>query len=412
MNRLPNIVSAAALTALLGTTGCDSFLDVTNPNIVEASAIDPEADGPMIAWSAFQDFVAGYGDILVNTAWFTTEAWTGDSSDLRSEIGRRDIDPSNSRLLGDVWIRFSRGLATSENAAEILEETANAASNIHLARVSLSAGYSYLMMAETFCRGTARGGPPLDEAEMLDLAVARLERARSVGAAAGGAAGTAIANAAAVGLGRAHLQAGQPSQAASAVSGVPAGFAFLLYTADDPANRERLGNRFWEETVDRESFVTPPTYVEYSDSGDPRIDYRDRGVLARDGFLYFHAQDKYSGWDAPYRLTSGLEARYIAVEAAGDQAAMLAFVNERRAVGGHEPLSGLTGDALLTEFLRQKSVDFWLEGKRMGDFRRHGMLVPWVLPAGAEFYKPSAGPVGTETCFPLPVAETSTNPNF
>lgn len=411
MNKTKTIL-LAALASVAGVAGCDSFLNVTNPNVVEGDAIDPAADGPMLAWSAFQDFVAGFGDILVNTGWFTTELWTGDSSDLRSEIGRRSIDPSNSRLLSDVWIRFSRGLATSENAIEILEDAQGAGSNIHLARVSLSAGYSYLLMAETFCVGTARGGPPLDETEMLDLAVARLEQARSIGSATGVADGEAIATAAAVGLGRAHLQAGRAANAANAVAAVPADFEFLLYTADDPANRERLGNRFWQETVDRESVVTPPEYVARADAGDVRIPYRDLGINARDGILHFNAQDKYPSWETPYRLASGLEARYIAVEAAGDEGEILAFVNERRAVGGLDPVAGLSGDDLLTEFLAQKSMDFWMEGPRMGDFRRHGMLVPWVLPQGAEFYKPAAGPVGTDECFPLPYAETSTNPNF
>jgi hypothetical protein len=411
VKNVTHLLMAGVLSTVV-VAGCDGFLDVTNPNVVQADAIDPDADGPMMAWSAFQDFVSGYGDLLVNTGWFTTEIWTGDSSDLRSEIGRRSIDPSNSRLLNDVWVRFSRGLATSENAIDILKDAENASSNVHLARVSLSAGYSYLLMAETFCQGTARGGPPLSESRMLDLAVERLEQARSVGAAAGGAQGTPIAVAAAVGLGRAHLLAGRSALAASAVGTVPSDFEFLLYTADDPANRERLGNRFWQETIDRESVVTPAAYVSRANEGETRIAYRDLGITARDGFLHFNAQNKYTRWNTPYRLASGLEARYIAIEAAGGEAPMLAFINTRREAAQRDAVSGLTGNELLSEFLAQKSIDFWLEGTRMGDFRRHGMLVPWVLPPGAEFYKPAAGPVGTQTCFPLPFAETSTNPNF
>jgi hypothetical protein len=124
-----------------------------------------------------------------------------------------------------------------------------------------------------------------------------------------------------------------------------------------------------------------------------------------------YAQRKYTGWATPYRLASGLEARYIAIEAGNNDAAMLTFVNDRRAAGGQGPVS-LSGQALLVEFLRQKSLDFWLEGVRMGDFRRHGTVLPGVIPSGAEFYKPAAGPVGNDMCFPLPIAETSTNPNF
>src|SRR5690606_11953001 len=158
------------------------------PNVVEAGAIDPSTDGPMIAWSAFQDFVAGFGAITLNTAFFTGEAWTGDSSEDRSEIGRRAIGESNP----SGWAVFARGLATSENAVDLLREAPDADRNIHLARVNLSAGYSYLLMAETYCVGTARGGPPLSTADMIDLAIQRLTAARQIGEAEGSAAGIAI----------------------------------------------------------------------------------------------------------------------------------------------------------------------------------------------------------------------------
>ena len=404
--------SAIALTAAVSLAGCDDFITVDNPNVVDAGGIDPDRDGALIAWSAFQDFVSGFGDIMLYTAWFTGEGWTGDSSEDRSEVGRRAIDPANPRLNSDVWVRFSRGLATTEAAADILGRASDAPENVHLARVSLAAGYSYLLMAETFCEGTARGGPPLTTAEMLDLSVERLTAARAIATAASGAAADDIALAAAVGLGRAHLQAGDDAAAAAAVAAVPADFDFHLYNLDDPANRERLGNRLWQATVERASLVVPPEYRALADGGDPRVDYEDTGVRAYDGYLQMYAERKYVGWDAPYLLASGLEARYIAVEAAGDEGAMLDFVNERRAAGGHAPVSGLTGDALLTEFLTQKSIDFWLDARRMGDFRRHGDLVPWILPAGSDFYKPAAGPVEGGTCFPLPLAETTTNPNF
>lgn len=410
MNKLRILTRATAMAALMGVAGCDAFVEITNPNVVEAGAINPDEDGPLLAWSAYQDFVAGYGDVVMVGAWFTTEAWTGDSSDDRTDFGRREIDPGNSRLTNEVWAGFTRGLATSENAIEVMQEASDAQSNIHLARVSLSAGYSYLLMAELFCRGTARGGPPLDQDAMLDLAEERFQAARSVGSAAGGS-GEAIATAASVGLGRAYLLGGQMGAAVNAVSSVPADFEYLLHTADDPANRERLGNQFWEATADRAALVVAPRHRERADAGDPRVGYIDTGVAAYDGLLRMYAQTKYDSWAAPYRLASGLEARYIAIEASADENAMRQWVNERRAVGGEDPVS-LSGDALMTEFLRQKTLDLWLEGQRMGDYRRHGNALPGLLPTGADFYKPAPGPVGDDTCFPLPIAETSTNDNF
>lgn len=410
MKSMPSVVTTTAVATMISLTGCDSFVQVTNPNVVEAGAINPDTDGPLLAWSAYQDFVSGFGDIILNTAWFTTDAWTGDSSEDRSQIGRREIDPANGRM-GRMWANFARGLATSERAIEVLQGTTNASSNIHLARVSLSSGYSYLLMAETFCRGAVLGGPPLDQAQMLSLAEERLTAARSIAQGAGGADGDAIATAAAVGLGRTYLLADRPADAANAVSSVPADFNYYLYTADDPANRERLGNRFWEATADRAALVVAPRHRDLADDGDPRVGYRDTGVAAYDGLLHMYAQTKYDSWDAPYRLASGLEAEYIAIEARGSEAEMLAWVNARRMAGGHDTVS-LAGNELLSEFLRQKSLDLWLEGQRMGDFQRHGASLPDLIPTGSELYKPAAGPVGDDTCFPLPISETSANVNF
>ena len=202
--RARTAVCALGLATLLAA-GCDDFVTVDNNNIVEGGGIDPATDGPMIAWSAFQDFASAFGIIGLNTAFFTTEAYTGDSSQGRSELGRRELDPAN---VGG-WAELARGLASSENAIDILRDAAGAERNIHLARVNLSAGYSYLLMAETFCQGTVRGGPPLTTAQMLDSAVLKLTAARTIGNTENSTAGRSIANAAAVGIGRAHLQAGR-----------------------------------------------------------------------------------------------------------------------------------------------------------------------------------------------------------
>jgi hypothetical protein len=399
------------LATAFNLSACSDFISVENPNVVDGGSIDPEADGPMIAWSAYQDFAAGLGDIVLNTAWFTTEAWTGDSSEDRAEIGRRDIDPTNPRLNSDIWVRFSRGLATSEDARDILLRSENASSNVHLARVNLSSGYSYLLMAETFCVGVARGGPALSTEQMLELAAERLEDARSIGAVSDDEDGRAIALAATVGLARARLTQNRLGEAQALAERVPGDFEYLVYTRDDPANRERLGNRLWEATVDRAALVVPPSYRAIADGGDVRVRYEDTGVNAYDGFTRMYAERKFVGWDAPYVLASGLEARYIAIEASGADDEMLAFVNSRRTMHGHDPVN-FSGDDLLAEFLWQKSLDLWLEGKRIGDFHRHPDVLPGILASGEEFYKPAAGPVGDNTCLPLPFAETSTNPNL
>lgn len=406
-------VARLALAALLaaGAAGCADFVTVDNPNVVNEDGIDPVRDADVLSRSAFQDFATAVGDLILHGGWLTTELWVGDSSEERNQFGRREVVDSNLRLNTDLWQRFARGLATSENVGDLLAAS-DQAPPLSLARVRLAAGFSYLNMAEAFCTGTARGGPPLDRAQMLALAVERLTQAREAALAAGGTEGGQMATAALVGLARTHLTAGRRGEAAQAADQVPASFAFLLSNIDDAANRARLGNKLWEATVDRAAAVVPPVYRAMADAGDPRISYRDRGVNAYDGFLRFYSQEKYTSWAAAYRLASGLEARYLAVEARADAGEMLAFINERREAGGQDPLAGGTAEALLPELMEQKSRDFWLEGKRLGDWARNGDAVPNVIAAGSDYYKPASGPVRDDRCFPLPLAETSNNPNF
>jgi len=411
--RMHTLRAAPLALALLAVAaaGCDDFVTVNNPNVVSNDGIDPARDGDVLSRSAFQDFATATGDLALYGAWLTTELWVGDSSEDRNQFGRREVTPSNSRLNSDVWQRFARGLATSEDTGDLLASS-SAASPLSLARVRLAAGYSYLNMAEAFCVGVARGGPALSKAQMLSLAVERLDAARAGALTAGGTEGGQIAGAAAVGLARAHLTAGRRAEAATAAALVPAGFEMLLHNIDDPANRARLGNKMYEATVDRAAAVVPPVYRAMADAGDSRIRYRDRGVNAYDGFLRFFSQEKYTSWAAAYRLASKLEARYLEVEARADAGEMLAFVNERRAVGGQTPLGGGSAAELLGALMEQKSRDFWMEGKRIGDWHRNGDAVPNVIQPGAAYYKPASGPVSDDRCIPLPLAETNNNPNL
>jgi hypothetical protein len=68
--------------------------------------------------------------------------------------------------------------------------------------------------------------------------------------------------------------------------------------------------------------------------------------------------------------------------------------------------------ALMAELMAQRSRDFWLEGHRMGDWRRNPNSVPNILQPGDNYYKPEVGTVSNQTCMPLPFAERNANPNI
>jgi hypothetical protein len=336
----------------------------------------------------------------------------GDTFPTRNEFGRRMIDETNVTLNGDVWVPISRAITLSEITLDVLRDVPDRDRNINLVRANFSSGFALVFMAETFCEGVMRVGPPMTTVQVLDSAVVRFQRAITIGTANGTAEAVAMANAARVGLARAHLQAGRRAEARAAAALVPAGFTFNAIYADDPGNRFRLGNGvFWYSAGgSRESLVVGPEWRAIA-ATDSRILFADAGRPAQDGVLRFFTQRKFPAWNSPIRLASRLEADYIAAEA-GTTAEQIALINARRSAAGQPPFTGTAPAAVLAELMYQRSVDFWLEGKRMGDFRRHGNAVPFILQPGNNYYKPELGLVGTDTCFPIPRVERDNNPNF
>jgi hypothetical protein len=408
------------LTVVLAVSsaGCDDFLDVTNPNELEADAIDPERDGPLLSQSVYQSFITDWGNdggFPILGAWFTNEARVGDTFPTRNAIGRRDIEGGAAHLdndWGDVHdnIQFARTVAASIEAA---------GNTVHLARVWFVSGFSILNMALHFCEGTIAESTLVSRGRMtvealLDSAIIELTKARTVAQASSGSEAADLAMAAQVGIARAHLQAGRNADAAAAAAAVPDDFVFELWHLDDSSNRA-LGNYIWSFSEARISLVVGPEYRAMADAGDPRVSYVDEGRLAQDGVLQFYRQDKWKGYGDNERFASGLEARYIEVEANGNPAAMLAFINERRAVGNQGAISTTDLDELLSELMEQKTRDFWLEGKRVADWRRLGDHVPYIIPPGEHtYYKDelNLGPVRDITCWSVPMAEINNNPNW
>jgi len=402
-------IAAGAL--LLG--GCTDWLSVKNPTVIDNDALDPVADANLLARSAQQNFASAYGHLIVYSSWFVGETDVSETFPTRNEFGRRDITIQNGSLDTDVWFPLSQSVASSYlvlNAA-----LPNPASNINYARANFVLGFAYAFMAEQFCRGTVLAGPELSTIDMLDSAVAHFNTAISQGTAAGGE-GDSLANASRVGLARAQLQAGRLPQAIAAAASVPAGFSYSLKYKDDLAQRFRLANRMWFYVQDRGSIAVAPIWR----VTDPRVPWivapatlapQDAAYSTDRGVPYV-IQQKYPGYDRPVRLASKLEADYIAAEAQ-DTTAQLALIDARRAANSQPAYGGARDpNSVLTEFFTQRGLEFYLEGKRLGDFRRHPTNIIGVPVPASTYWKPGFAPVSNNVCYPLPITEIDNNPNF
>lgn len=395
--------------------GCTNWLSVDNPTVIDKDALDPVADAAVLAKSAQQNFASAYGHLIVYSSWFVGETDVSETFPTRNEFGRRNITIQNGSLDTDVWFPLSQTVAS---AYLVLDASLpDPATNINYARVNLFLGFSYLFMAEQFCRGTVRSGPELSTAAMLDSAVAHFTLAISQGDAAGSD-GPNLANAARVGLARAQLQAGRLPEAIAAAGTVPAAFNYNLNYVDDLAQRFRLANRMWFYVRDRGSIAVAPIW-RTTTSDTLRVPWLVQSVYAPQDAAYasdrgvpYAIQQKFPDYNVPVRLASKLEADYITAEAQGT-AAQLLLIDSRRAAFGQAPYAGLTdSNSVLTEFFTQKGLDFYLEGKRLGDFRRYPANIIGVPVPGATYWKPGFSPVGSDVCYPLPITEIDNNPNL
>jgi len=425
MRTLRSCACIAIVAGALLLGGCQDWLTVQNPGVIDNSALDPVADAPLLARSAQQNFASAYGHLIVYSSWFVGETDVSETFPTRNEFGRRNISIQNGSLDTDVWSLLSQAVAS---AYLVVNATLpNPATNINYARANFVLGWSFLFMAEQFCQGTVLAGPPLTTQNMLDSAVAHFALAISQGRGAGaGTDGVALANASWVGTARAYLQGGNLVQAAAAADSVPAAFNYNLSYIDDLAQRFRLANRMWFYVRDRGSIAVAPTWrigatppVNTIQNADPRVPWMIPTAYAPQDAAYstdrgvpYAIQQKYPDYSTPVRLASKIEADYIKAEAQGT-AAELAQVAARRSANGQPAYGGaVDSNSVLTEFFTQRGLDFYLEGKRLGDFRRHPANIIGVPVPASTYWKPGFAPVGSDVCYPLPITETDNNPNF
>jgi hypothetical protein len=210
-------------TLLASAAACsDKFFNVTNPNVIDASTVNPTTAAGTLANSAQQNFATAYGLLIQYSAYFTDEMNVSDTFPTRNEFGLRTISDLNGSLNADVWAPLSLAAASTKIVLDLA--LPNPATNISLARAATFRGFSSLFMATDFCSGTLSGGPELTTAALLDTASAWFSTAITVGTANGSADGVALANAALVGRARAKLQKGDNSGALADANAVPAGF--------------------------------------------------------------------------------------------------------------------------------------------------------------------------------------------
>ncbi len=424
-------------------TGCNSLLDVDDPDIVDPGNLGDASGLAARRLGAFGDFALAYagapvggggteGQILASGL-FADEFQLSGTFPTRIEIDARKIQDDNSSLTQYFEVQhLARRSAESTRDAYLASTDLEAADkNEPLSEMGSLAGFTYVFFGENFCSGvpfsriaedgSLEFGSPVATDDILDTAIANFDEAIARAVAAGNAGLESLAR---LGKGRTLLDLGRFDEAAAAVTGVPTDFQYLVRYSENTDRQENgvfsvgVENERW--TVANSEGINGLPYRDVHTAGDPRTPWvDDEDGVGFDTSIQQFDQAKYPDKDSDAVLADGIEARLIEAEAAlqvGDVAGFEALHDALRATIGLAPIStaGLSQDEIVDLHFAERAYWLWLTGHRHGDLRRlvrqYGRTEDEVFPTGA-YFKVQAGDYGDDVNFPVPFDEEN-NPNF
>lgn len=471
-------VSVAAGTILAFATGCDvteKLLTVENPGAITIEALDDPALLTVQLAGVVDAYQSAFQWNLEYTQYPTDEVITGLNWEGYARVNQRIISYLEG-ITASTFENGSRALRMGNDLAERIRVWAadDPATdfNEELATSLVFAGYSAISLGETMCQTVISPDPDdpsstvLSQLETYAVALPYLNDAITAATAAGE---DDLVNLARTGLARAYLGLGDWANAATFANQVPMGFSWSLNYVDQSGGRNPLQN-----TSNGGNFtlgIHPSftgTHPSFDATGfafldndiiapqtDPRIQHAVSDDTGHNGLtpLYKLFQglrySEYTGetiapssagcpactgtdpgdlewianFDTDIVLADYTEAQHHYFEAlamqGGSDAAVLTFVNARRAVGNQTALVGLAGQPLIEELRNQRARDLFMGGFRLPDLRRWTRFDAGNGPFTGGSYFPTGthpnsqwGAYDVWTCFPIPLSEYEGNPNL
>jgi len=414
--------AAVASFIALGAGGCDGLLKVNNPASLQEGQLDDPVLEPFIINGVIGEFQFAYTNYAFFSGVLADEGFLDHINVNLREFALHnfnDINATNESVYGSL----QQARQAADNAVERVKKMLGTRPDVNLsvARALIYGGYSYVLLGEGFCEAPVNLSAPLPSTELLTRAIAHFDEGIAAATAA-----TTPANAVAaqdlislarVGAARASLKKGDLEKARTYALAVPDGYERLAYYS---ANSARENNAI--QIAVRQAQPWLGMQAKFRSLDDARVPQPPTPRVSLAGNSIFPPQkpSMYGGWTgrppaqsidvaSSVRFASGLEARYIVAEADGSGAAMLTFVNGRRASAGKPPVN-LDGAALVTEFRMQRAFDFYLTGQRLGDLRRYADAGTDLFPTGK--YPTLRDSYGAMHCFIVPLSEKSSNPNY
>jgi len=409
---LRTLVRTAPVAALAVAAGCD--LKVTNPGPVQADFLDNPAALTGVVNGAGRDLAESMNWVAYTGAAVTREILPSGSTAAFGISVRQQLGVLSNDDGGDWWNQAQRARWTAENAVERVRRVLGGSANTSatLAQALVWVGFSNRHLGENFCDGIINGGPKQPYTVYLERAEAAFTEAITVAGAANNATlrDAATAGRAGVRLLRNNL-AGASADAAAVGNTFAYRLSYFVNTVDQynrihwaSANQPYRAHTVWGSFYDAYRKSTRDPRVPYDSS--LTIRFGDAAVTSLGGQVRWYFQTKYPARESPINLATGWEMRLIEAEAllaGGDVTGAMTRLNTRRVALGLAPWTAATATEAWTALKRERGIELWLEGRRLGDFRR------WAAqnrPGDQE------NMTGRSLCFPIPLSELETNLNL
>jgi hypothetical protein len=472
------LCAAGAILGLAASCRFDNLLQVENPRQIPLGGLNDVKLLQVQLNGAMEAFQNAYTEPVIEWSNFLTdEVLTGLNWEDYARVNQRIasyLDGPTNQIFGELSrsLRMAHDLSGRIRIWDTADTTAKDFKQ-PLATALIFAGYSATVLAENMCQAVISPSPDslsgtvLSQLETFAVAVPYFTEALTLV----DTTRRDLQNLARTGLARAYMGMGAWANAATIASQVTPTFKWWLDYVDVPGGRNPLqgtsrGGNFTHgihpaftgihpsfngtgKSFRDDSIIAPQT--------DPRIqhDISDRtGHNALTPLYKLRVGLRYSGYtgrtiapasaacpsctgtapndtvnlillakfETDILLADYVEAQHQYYEAlsmqGGNDAAVLAFVNARRAVG-NQPAVTLSGQALRTELRNQRARDLFMGGFRLPDLRRWTRFDPGNGPFAAGSYFPTGthpnptwGQYGAWTCFPIPLQEYEGNHNL
>jgi hypothetical protein len=396
-------IGAAALTSI----ACKDFLKVQDPGRFTNEALDNATVLTAVANGVEGQFQQIYDDFVVYTGLNSDELSNSSTWIDWADMGLGRVRGDWPTAPGNTWVtaqdELLRTRFTAQNAADRLTRvlgTDAASKSPLMAQVKVYDAWADLALGMGYCEAPlVQNGPRAPDTELYKQAITKFGTALTVAQAA---AQPAWINFALAGRARANLLAGNYDAALADAQAVSAGFIKqAVYSVNSATtltgnqlhyNRNRSGglNALYWSMVDTSNSnngaVNPVQYVKDPWTGTPdqrmAVSHKAGGVaIGVDNKTKHYAIQKYSDYTNPITLTSKREMNLIEAEVAWRKGNLQTAIDDlnRNRTTAPAPLpafdaTGLTSTDVRDRILSERFAELFVEGHRMTDLDRFGLV--------------------------------------